>query len=378
MHRLTFANQLRGLAALCVVLSHLIGVYWGLPGEVAQTTATPLQTAPVPAVFALVDFTWFNFAPFGVGLFFLISGLVIPFSLQRHTRASFAAARLLRIYPTYIAALCLELAVLQANALYWNLPFPFTAKTVIANLLLLNSLTGQPSVDLVNWTLIVELKFYVIMALAAPLVRSGSLRLLYALAAALLAGNLALHLPAFAALAAKAPGFSRQMSIDSLFLIFMLSGTLFNFHARNLLPPNRLLPHLLALQTFFLLAWRASLDTAQFPEVTVNYLYATTFFALAYHWRAKARPNPLLDALAAISFPLYLLHSLIGYSVLKLLMIVANFAYGPALGCALVIVVGLATVLHRTIETGSIVLGRQIGEGKAFFFEKKKQRTFIR
>ena len=164
MPRLIFANQLRGVAALCVVFSHLVGVYWGMRDYVGLASASPVQPGPVPDIFAVASYPWFNFGPFGVGLFFLISGFVIPFSLDRHSRASFLAARLLRIYPTYVAALCLELAVLQAAALYWQRPFPYGDATVLWNLLLLNSQTGHPSIDLVNWTLVVELKFYLVMA----------------------------------------------------------------------------------------------------------------------------------------------------------------------------------------------------------------------
>ena len=92
MSRIRFANQLRGLAALCVAVSHLIGVYWALPDVVSAVTATaPPPPAPYPDLFWLVLRQWFNLGPFGVALFFLISGMVVPFSLERHGRASSSA-----------------------------------------------------------------------------------------------------------------------------------------------------------------------------------------------------------------------------------------------------------------------------------------------
>jgi len=39
---------------------------------------------------------------FGVALFFLISGFVIPFSFLRYTRTGFAIARILRLWPAYM------------------------------------------------------------------------------------------------------------------------------------------------------------------------------------------------------------------------------------------------------------------------------------
>ena len=89
MQRLIFANQLRGIAVLAVVFSHLVGVFWGMRDFVGLASASPAQSGPPPDLFILVSHPWFNFGPFGVGLFFLISGLVIPFSLERHTRGTF-------------------------------------------------------------------------------------------------------------------------------------------------------------------------------------------------------------------------------------------------------------------------------------------------
>ena len=359
MQRLIFANQLRGVAAVAVIFSHLIGVFWAAPEVVAAATASPVQPGPVPGLFALVSFPGFNFGPFGVGLFFLISGLVVPFSLARHSRATFLAARLLRIYPTYVAALCLELAVVQAAALYWGQPLPFGARSVISNILLLQWLAGFGPIDLVNWTLVVELKFYLVMALAAPLVRRGSVAVLFAIAAAMVLGNLALQLPPLAGLAARHVGVAAQLSNDSIYLVFMLIGVLFHYHVRGLIGPGRLLAGVVGMLGMYLLAWRVGLIGDQYDAVVANDIYALSAFGLAYLGRRWARPIRVLDVLAAISFPLYLVHSLIGYSLLKLLMLSAGIGYETALTVTLAVVGGLAWVLHRTIEASSIVLGHR-------------------
>ncbi len=78
MPRLIFANQLRGLAALCVVGSHLVAVFWAMRDVVGIATASPPQPGDGPPFLGLFLLTWFNLGPFGVGIFFLISGLVIP------------------------------------------------------------------------------------------------------------------------------------------------------------------------------------------------------------------------------------------------------------------------------------------------------------
>ncbi len=83
MERVRFANQLRGVAALMVACSPLVGVVWLMPDVVSLVTATPTQTDTVPGIVGLVVYPWVNLGLLEVGVFFLISGLVIPFSLEK-------------------------------------------------------------------------------------------------------------------------------------------------------------------------------------------------------------------------------------------------------------------------------------------------------
>ena len=68
-HRLVFANQLRGLAALSVVFGHMIAVYWGARDVVAAFTATPLQLGPPSALYPFIVRPWLNLGPLGVAVF---------------------------------------------------------------------------------------------------------------------------------------------------------------------------------------------------------------------------------------------------------------------------------------------------------------------
>jgi peptidoglycan/LPS O-acetylase OafA/YrhL len=360
MPRLIFANQLRGIAALCVAGSHLVGVFWAMRDFVGLATATPLQGGlPPPGLFGVFAHTYLNFGPLGVGLFFLISGLVIPISLDQHSRASFLLARLLRIYPTYLAALLIEMAVLRANAAYWGEPFPYGGWTIASNALLIYNTVGQPSIDLVNWTLCVELKFYLLMLLMASRIRRGSAASVLLMGCVLVAANVAIAWPPLAAHIAR-PDLVETFSTESVFIVFMLIGVLFNFHLRGLLPLPRLAASVAVMTGLFLASWTQSAIRAQVPVVTVNYLYALAIFAGLFFLRRHARPLPPIDFLAAISFPLYLLQSLIGYSALKLAMLRFGLSYGLALCLTLAILVGLATLLHRTVERGTIALGKRL------------------
>lgn len=236
--RLAFANQLRGLAASAVVVSHLLGVFWADRGLVAAATASPAQPRGAPPWAALLAQPWFNPGPFGVAIFFLISGLVIPISLGAHSRPGFLLSRAFRIYPTYLAALAalaVNLGVVWAGSRFWGLPFEAKPRLLAANALLIQDVLGWESIDLVSWTLCVELKFYLLMALLAPAVRRGGVAPLFAVAAVVLAFNLASHSPLFTPTGKTRHGLIGFMSREGFYVVFMLTGVLFNYRLRGLL-----------------------------------------------------------------------------------------------------------------------------------------------
>jgi peptidoglycan/LPS O-acetylase OafA/YrhL len=353
--RIVFANQLRGVAAFSVACSHLIGVFWLMRPVVSDATFTPVLEGPNSSLVGLVNHAGFNCGVFGVAVFFLISGLVIPISLDRHTPASFLAARVLRIYPTYVAALLVEIALLRANALYWGKPFGYSAWAIVSNCLLIHDLVGQPYIDLVNWTLCVEVRFYLVMALIAGAVRRGSVGALVGVALATLGINLAIHAGALGA-----TPLSNACSTESLFVVFMLIGVLFNYHLRGRLGTVALIASIGVMGALFVACWHASILGPQFSVLARNYAYALALFATLYALRRRVPDSRLLDAMAAISFPFYLVHSLIGYSALKWFMLVLGWGYPEALAGALVVAVLVATALHKTVEAPTIRMGKKL------------------
>jgi len=361
MGRLIFANQLRGLAALCVVVSHLLGVYWGMRDFVGLATSAPVQPgSPPEVVFGLISHPWLNFGPLGVAVFFLISGLVIPISLDKHSRASFAAARLLRIYPLYLAALLLEVAVLHANAAYWNRPFAYSDLAVLANALLIYNVIGQPSIDLVNWTLCIELKFYLLLLVLAPQVRAGRVAALFGVAVGIWLTNLLLAAGWLDGLATRFPAAATILSTESVFIVYMLIGVLFSHMLRGCLSRLSGSVAICLMFALFVATWRASVNAAQFPMVTANYLYGLVIFAGAFLLRRHAVAFWPLDFLTAISFPLYLIHSLIGFSLLKFFMLAWGWPYAGALALAVPLVILLATALHFGVEVHAAEWGRRL------------------
>ena len=359
--RLEFANQLRGLAVLFVVASHFLGVFWFLRDQLVPTTLAPAQEGAIPDLVMATRLEWFQPGPFGVGLFFLISGLVMPISLERHTAGSFLAARALRVYPTYVAGLALQLLVLSMASRIWGHVLPYDWKTILANALLIHDLIGRPSTDTVNWTLTIELRFYILVALLSPWLRLGSLAAVVFTAGAMCVLALVLSRTVVNILT---PDLSQPAAIVSMqlpFLVLMLTGVVFNLHLRGRLTHAGLVGGVALLAGMTAFAWWFSILRAQFTHVLNNYCYALVLFSALYAGRRHIAANRVLGALAAISYPLYLIHVTLGYFILKVCMILAGMGYWPALLAALAVVGGTSALLHWTIERPSIRWGRRLG-----------------
>jgi peptidoglycan/LPS O-acetylase OafA/YrhL len=356
-----FANQLRGLAAVCVLLSHFAGVYWGNPDNlISNVTYAPAPAADLmPTDFvALFSNSTYNFGPLGVGIFFLISGFVISISLQTRPAGTFLLARFLRIYPTYVAALAVEVVTLKISSMYWGQQAHMHWHTLAMNALLIHAPLGLPSFDFVNWTLAIEVKFYIIMAFSASIVRQGNVQALCAIALALL--NVVLFSAADAAPIATLPALSSIARTEGPFLIFMLIGVLFNFRARGLLTQLQLVVGCAFFMVIFAASWRTSLLAPIFHPVAINYVYALAIFGTCFAFRAYAKSFWVLDKLANISYPLYLVHSLVGYTVLRMLMVGHGVSYGIAFVLAAAAAIVIATVLHVFVERPTMIAGQRL------------------
>lgn len=359
--KIIFADQLRAVAALCVLIVHLLGMYWlGREVVAAHIFAPVLQGASAKSL-AAISFTYFNFGPFGVALFFLVSGFVIPFSVTKATRLRFLAARALRIYPTYAACLAIGLLAVWLSSRFWHLPFGWEAKQVLQNVLLVHNLAGTDSIDMVNWSLAVEIKFYLIACLlAVPIARGRVLPLLGAsFAVALVIAGIAYGIPDGTVSLSFVTVRVDQLAHDLLFVPFMLIGTMFSYRYRGLISRAQLLISASALFAIFLASWPLTILKSFFSAVPINYFYALAVFALAYAWRDRFRPVWWVDWLASISYPLYALHTLIGYSAMRFLGAV-GVTYYLAFVLATVIAVGLAYMVHLLVELPAQDMGKRV------------------
>ncbi len=352
--KIIFADQLRGLAALSVVLSHLGGVYVLMGPTVGWITSSPETPVGRPAILALTSWSWLNLGALGVAVFFLISGFVIPFSLRSLTSGRFLVARAFRIFPTLWAAILVEWLVVFAQSHFYGRPMAYTPVVYLHNALLLDTVIDDGYVDLVNWTLAIEVKFYILVAIlrpwilrgrAGPLIGCSLLALAVALAQAQAQAHGKIHLPP-------------QLVNEPMFIGFMLVGTVFHCRMTGSMSPGRAIGTGAILIGLFLAAWRTGPFREQFPVLAVNYLYGLAIFGLGYALRRHLRPVRWLDFLAAVSFPLYLVHSIVGYSLMTFMIRILGLSYGAALPLAFGLTMLLAWTLHRAVERPTMAAGK--------------------
>ncbi|WP_092409923.1 acyltransferase [Pseudomonas sp. NFACC02] len=355
--RALFANQLRGLAVVAVIIVHWCGIYWYARGVVASYIYAPMLEGSPPGGLDYLKIPTVNYGPFGVSIFFLISGFVIPFSLARLAPGQFLIARLLRIYPTYIAASLLMLATVWLSSRYWGQAFSMPLGRLLANLVLLQGNLGSASIDLVNWTLSIEIKFYIVAALLYRSIRSGNAYPIFLFAAGVLAGTVLFpHL---------LDGMNvSSVVVDSLktelmCVIFMFVGTGFYHHYTGTYTTRQLVQYSAILLVLFMLCWPNTSWVTQIPEIPQNYVYGLLVFSVSYVFRRYFRPIAPLDFLSNISYSVYVLHSIIGYASLRFFM-GNGFSFFISALLTSIFVLCLSYALHRLVEKPTMHLGKKI------------------
>ena len=159
--RILFAHLLRGIAAGSVLSHHYLYMIWEKPKSIGELIAQPALPELVGKVShpGIPDFGLSAFwGHFGVALFFLISGFVIPFSVSSLSPLGFAVARALRIWPTYIVGFSITLLCLLLNSRGAGITFPYTVVDVLSHYLILPRwpMLAHP-IDGIIWTLEIEL-----------------------------------------------------------------------------------------------------------------------------------------------------------------------------------------------------------------------------
>lgn len=309
--RLKELDGLRGIAALIVLLFHYFYQYDSIYGHDGL----------------YVD--WSRFGHYGVELFFMISGYVIYWSLERSDGViSFVISRFSRLYPAYWFSVALTFLVVSLMGLPGR---EVSVDSFFVNLTMLQTFLGHSHVDGVYWSLTVELLFYFWMGILLSFHRIKDVNVLLALFLGLgiLQGLSIIHLPS---------------QIQTLLILGHINNFAVGISLFSLQRNPKHLPSLLILALCFV----QQLSCGEFEAIVV-WIILAALFSLSVFGKLRFLRSEVFVFLGAISYPLYLLHQNIGYTI-----ILKCYAFGWPGACAvfasIIVSILLAFFVHRFIE----------------------------
>ena len=331
-NRLLALDGLRLLCALAVVFYHL-GMAWSVDG----VRPTPVHL-PQPVKSVLI------YGFLGVEMFFMISGFVICRSGWDRSPREFLASRAARLYPAFWACVLITTAVMTVLPLTEGLPLPhgLTGADIAVNLTMLAEPLNVPYVDTVYWTLWYELRFY---ALFAILILIGLTRRRVVVAGA---GWLVVSI----VVPAEAPLAELVMPQFAPYFVAGITICLIRRHGRRL-PLWALLAACWAVSLFRVrervLSANPGFPVPVWPAWLIITLAFVVLVAIAlgvtdrWNWRWLAVGG-------AVSYPLYLLHPRIGYTMIRYAHDHTGLPVPALIVAAVLVLLVAAWLVHHLVE----------------------------
>lgn len=250
----------------------------------------------------------------GVDLFFIISGFVILMSAMNSNIVSFVISRVSRLYPAYWVCIVLTSIVI----VIWGANrYSVTPYVFLTNLTMFNGFFNIEYVDGVYWSLLVELKFYIIIGIILLTQKMKYLTLL-------IYGWLAVSL--YFLLASQFE-WNLVLSVINYFLIpkwcsYFIAGMLFFLIKKDGNLIGRIIPLLFCLGLSLGYATvKLDILNDHFNNVfsfSVVFLFIILFyfiFLMISTNRLTFLNKPMFLKLGMLTYPLYLLHQNIGYII---------------------------------------------------------------
>ena len=331
--RLAALDGLRLVAALAVLVYHYT-VAWRIDG-----VRLPEYFLPTTVHISIYGFL-------GVELFFLISGFVICMSSWGRSVGQFFASRVSRLYPAYWAAVLLTGTVALIYPLRGGIGDADRPSIVdiLVNLTMLQQPLGHDPVDSVYWTLFIELKFYLIMALVllrGLTYRRATLLCTVWMTAAVLAPSLGSPLLNMLVISDYAPYFIGGIA---LYLIHRFGPT----------------PLLYGITGFAWLVCLARVEdrlgqmnpgfkAPSWPAMVIVTLCFAVLLAIARGHTDRIRWRWLTVA-GALTYPLYLLHARLGHTIIRTAYEHLTVPVWVLVAATTVLMLSLAWLVHRWVE----------------------------
>lgn len=281
----------------------------------------------------------------GVVVFFLISGYIITHVLQSESPAEFMIKRIFRIYPLYIFAVFSE----QVVALLLNqIPIPPLSVWIPRLLLLGDFFDTKYSLNGVEWTLRVEILFYLFMATLKSmgvLRKAAVLPLVFLLCTALL--DLAKPFPSHT-----------DWTVGNLNLYgpFLFVGALIYLAEQKLAATGQCIISVALIFVAYLIL--TPKIQPRWSDTHAAFL-ALGIFLGAWWWRRQMPGGRVVTALSSLTYAVYLFHNWLWPHLEKLVAHVAN-TVTPSNATVFLMLIVICHLLHHTVERYGVAVGRRL------------------
>ncbi|KAA0980326.1 acyltransferase [Pseudomonas sp. ANT_H12B] len=324
--RLKELDLLRFLAAFAVVIFHY--AFRGYAKGDMSTMPYPLLAEPA------------KYGYLGVELFFMISGFVILMTASSNDLKVFFISRVVRLCPAFwvccTITFIITLAIGQPR---------YTADfyQYIINMTFFGDLLGVPPIDGVYWSLFVEIKFYLMISILLGFKKIEKIET---------------YLVLWLLIAATAEVFTfekmRSILVTDYAAYFIAGATYYIIWAKGITTTRvLLLAGALALANFTAIVWAELLETKYSTDYnplivcSIILLFFITFFLIATN-KTAAIGALNWTTLGALTYPLYLLHQMIGFMIFN----IAYPAVNPhiLLWGTIALMIGASYIIHKKIE----------------------------
>lgn len=294
--RLLEVDLLRLVAALMVVMTHFM----------ASAGAKDRYSRAFGSIFEwghpMASITYFG--QLGVDIFFMISGFVIALSAENRSVQSFLASRAARLLPAFWFCCLLTWVAIKLDPGYRHVSLDQLA----ANLLFVARPLGYEFVDGVYWSLVIEVRFYLLVAVLMWWHGMKAFPIFLSLWLALTVIDMLGVLPSairFAAIPQFAP-------------CFVVGGALYLVRqGRRVGLAYSLLVGALVLACIKATQRIPPLFAFQGLAIAIVLLIAAAVLWLIATNRTAVFGRPWMAVAGALTFPLYLLHEDLGYLFMR-------------------------------------------------------------
>ncbi len=283
---------------------------------------------------------WFpkDIGQIGVGLFFLISGFVIPISIEKYGSSQFLIQRFFRLYPVLLFAILIHFVATSLYANHISEPLSTYRFNILETIVMPFGYkehfeSSGSALKTVIWTLIIEFHFYIITAIAFFVLRKKHQNL----------QRIHILLIVVIGIVCK----QQELFVFNGQFFILPIGTAFYLYSKGRLEYKA--PEL------FITCVALFLIAGPNTEYTIALLIWIAFFLLKDQIK---RVPTLLNTVAAISYPLYLLHTIAYFTMSVFVNNGMSILTSYAISLSFIFLASYITNLH--IERRGVLLGEKL------------------